>query len=621
MYFCGVFINRPKSVKTEWLWDTFYSVDMHRLVAERFMLLTEKENFCFFVLHRQENREALLRHLKEMPLFRNVKESEWLEHQAAPEAFLRGGLDISFSGGIESRLQILRQSLLRAEQYKACGPYVHNLYLRIFWLYENIRREFDYNKIPANPAKALDRLIGKIYHPDTRLSAALVGDVTAMYPLIGDVFLKRISEVRAFESPAFPYRPTRAVEHPRQLKADVYIAGKGVDISVVVSHILNHAQQTRLPVLLVCADRAWQRQTEHESNVFCYTVDDLNTIVRGYEKERALLIRQIRKRIREETGRFDEWARSNRPNNFAGIISADTTMYRIFETIVRVAPNDITVLIEGSSGTGKELIARAIHEMSARRDRPFVTVNCSAIPDTLLESELFGHVKGAFTGAVTHKNGLFQEANHGTIFLDEIGELSEALQVKLLRFLQNGEIRPVGGAQTQFMDVRLITATNRNLLKRVREGQYRGDFYYRINVVRVTLPDLKQRGQDIPLLIHHFITRFAAKFHKEIHGMHDDALEILKRHAWPGNIRELENVIEHACAMCIGTMIMPEDLPPLEDNRPTSGMTEMKTLKELEKEHLLKALRVYDNNYDAIARVLGISRTTLWRKLKELNLS
>jgi transcriptional regulator with PAS, ATPase and Fis domain len=283
------------------------------------------------------------------------------------------------------------------------------------------------------------------------------------------------------------------------------------------------------------------------------------------------------------------------------------------------------VLIQGESGTGKELIAQAIHENSPRRNNPFIVVNCGALTETLLESELFGHVKGAFTGATYTKKGLLEEADGGTLMLDEIGDTSQAFQVKLLRVLQQGEMRKVGSNETLHINVRIIAATNKNLVKLVEQEKFRSDLYYRINVVQVDLPPLAERVEDIPLLAEHFISQYSKEMKKRITGLSPETRQLVLDYPWPGNVRELENAMERAVALAIGHTILPEDLPPnvrqFKQNQNLIDAQPIKPLKSLEKEHIIHALTRYNWDYDRVAQKLGIGRTTLWRKMKDYGIS
>jgi PAS domain S-box-containing protein len=307
------------------------------------------------------------------------------------------------------------------------------------------------------------------------------------------------------------------------------------------------------------------------------------------------------------------------------IISKNHLIHDIFNILPNIAESDSTVLIQGASGTGKELFAKAIHHSSRRKTKPFIKVNCGALPDTLLESELFGYVKGAFTDAKKDKPGRFALANEGTIFLDEVGDMSPSLQVKLLRVLQEKEYEPLGSTSPRKTDVRILAATNRDLSTLVREGKFRDDLYYRLNVVKIDLPPLSKRKEDIPLLIDAFIQKFNAKTGKQIAGVSDEALRLLLRHDYPGNIRELENVIEHAFVLCGGNRIDVDCLPrelPMRQQQPEPFMPPKgeHPLEKAEAEMVKKTLERHQGNRIEAARELRISRATLWRKIKRYGL-
>jgi PAS domain S-box-containing protein len=307
--------------------------------------------------------------------------------------------------------------------------------------------------------------------------------------------------------------------------------------------------------------------------------------------------------------------------SFQDIVSKNSEMLKIFDILPSLAESDSTVLIEGESGTGKELIARAIHDLSNRKDKPIVTINCGALPDTLLESELFGHKAGAFTDAKKDKPGRFAQAEGGSIFLDEIADVSPALQVRLLRVIQERTYEPLGGTESVKADVRIITASNKRLEKLVKSGKFREDLFYRINVIRIQLPPLRDRKEDIPLLVEHFIDRFNKLKNKLIADISPEVLAILMNHDFPGNIRELENIIEHAFVLCRSSVITVKDLP---DNlRPSEVITETQStsLDDLEANFLTEALRKNNWNRAKTAAQLGIHKTTLWRKMKKLGIT
>ena len=311
----------------------------------------------------------------------------------------------------------------------------------------------------------------------------------------------------------------------------------------------------------------------------------------------------------------------NKQYTFEDIVSKNHQIQRIFSILPDIAESDSTVLIQGPNGSGKELFARAIHNLSNRKDGHYIAVNCGALPDTLLESELFGYVKGAFTDARADKPGRFARAKGGTLFLDEVGDTSPAFAVKLMRVLEEKEYEPLGAARTVKADVRIIAATNKDLQSLVESGEFREDLYYRLNVVKIELPPLKERREDIPLLIDHFVNQFNLKMGKSITGVSDAVLSLLMRYEFPGNIRELENIIEHAFVLCKGNFIELEDLPTdlLKTKQNYSKQTDL-PLESAEAETILRILEKYDGNRLKTAQELGIDRTTLWRKMKKYGL-
>ena len=340
--------------------------------------------------------------------------------------------------------------------------------------------------------------------------------------------------------------------------------------------------------------------------------DLLRATERGF---REALLRSEINRLRREV---------DKEYSFSQILGKSKAMREVFDLIRRVANSPTNILITGESGTGKELVAKALHYNSERKDAPFVPVNCAAIPEHLLESELFGHVRGAFTDARADKRGLFEEAEKGSILLDEISELPHMLQAKLLRAIQEKEIRRVGSTKSTAVDVRVIAATNLNLAEEVKAKRFREDLYYRLNVIEVKLPSLRERREDIPLLVDSFLKKFGQARGKDVKGMSEAALAILMDYAWPGNVRELENVIERAVTLSRADRILPEDLPNTiqgarGDRRVVDeGAEKMVPLHEVEKEYIKKILEKMGGNKYQAAQVLGIDRKTLYRKLAEI---
>ena len=307
--------------------------------------------------------------------------------------------------------------------------------------------------------------------------------------------------------------------------------------------------------------------------------------------------------------------------SFENIIGKSIPMQRVYEVMEKVAQTDSTILIYGESGTGKELVAQAIHYHSPRRERPFVTINCGGLPESLLESELFGHIRGAFTSAINDKKGLFQVADGGTIFLDEISATSLSIQVKLLRVLQEREIKQVGDTKDISVDVRVIAATNKKLEEEVRESKFREDLYYRLSVIPVDLPPLRDRKDDLPLLVQHFLNKYCQIQKKEQKTLAPGIMDILMGYNWPGNVRELENVIEHAVALGDSMQIFPKDLPPsiLENSDSRKGTNSVllkEAMREKEKDYILKVIKQSGGDKKQAACLLGIDLATLYRKLQ-----
>ncbi len=338
--------------------------------------------------------------------------------------------------------------------------------------------------------------------------------------------------------------------------------------------------------------------------------DENGQLIGGVETFQDLSrVEQLQKELR---GRY----------TFEDIVGRSPSMMKLFEILPQISDNISTVLIEGSSGTGKELFARAIHSLSPRKAKPFIAINCAALPDTLLDSELFGHKAGAFTDARRDKPGRFALASGGTIFLDEIGDISPATQVRLLRVLQERIIEPLGSIEPHRVDVRVIAATNKDLGKLVREGHFREDLYYRIRVIYLKLPSLSQRREDIPLLVDHIVAKFNRLQGRNIAGIADEVMERLMEYSYPGNVRELENIIEQAFVLCRSELIELHHLPP--ELRPSGiaplGGPRPMSLKAMEKLLIVEALRRHHGNRQKAAKQLGVDASTLYRRLKKLDI-
>ena len=388
--------------------------------------------------------------------------------------------------------------------------------------------------------------------------------------------------------------------------------------------LLNHCNETYpgLPVILITAHGTV------DSAVEAIKKGAQDYVTKPFDSDELMPI--IEKALRTE-----EKGRSNLHEDAAGrfkIIGQTARMHKIYAMIEKVARSPTTALITGESGTGKELVARALHEHSDRASAPFIQVNCGAIPESLFESELFGHEKGAFTGAVAAKPGKFELADGGTLFLDEVGELPKDMQVKLLRVLQDGQFERVGGVRSMSVDVRLVAATNRVLETEVKEGRFREDLFYRLNVIPIQIPPLRERADDIPLLVEHFIAKFNKRLNTEVEGVSPDALAALLAHTWPGNIRELENLIERSVLLTEDTVLTMGDLPGLTPSNlgrvEAPPDAEEMGLKEyvrvyttkLERARIQRVLEEEDSNVTRASKKLGISRKSLQMKMKDYGL-
>lgn len=388
-----------------------------------------------------------------------------------------------------------------------------------------------------------------------------------------------------------------------------------------------NAQRPDVPVIIITAHGTVDNAVEAiKRGAFDY-------ITKPFEHAEIQAV--VAKAARTQAANQDRMTLEGKARN--AIIGTSAEMQEIFKIIDKVADTPSTVLITGESGTGKELIATALHDGSSRRDKPLIRINCAAIPKDLMESELFGYERGAFTGAVTSKPGRFELADGGTLFLDEVGEIPLEMQVKLLRVLQESEFERVGGIKTTRVDVRLIAATNRDLKKEVEANRFRGDLFFRINVVPLVLPPLRDRAGDIPVLVTHFIEKFNKRLNKRITGISDEALALLKGYAWPGNIRELENMMERVIVFADGPQIIAKDLPDTvrgtaatpglttPEASPAPGETSLKDAvrlaqAEVEKAMIIKALEATSGNVTRAAKLLQISRKSLQTKMKEFGL-
>jgi DNA-binding NtrC family response regulator len=441
----------------------------------------------------------------------------------------------------------------------------------------------------------------------------IIDDDASMCTVLEAALRERNFEVHTETSPA------QGLHHLQEHDADVILTDMnmpkitGVD---VCKQIL--ANREDIPIVVMTAFGSMEsavaaiRAGAHDFVTKPFEIDDLVLRLERALRERSL--HQEVKRLRASSGAADR---------FEDIIGQSPAMTEVLGMVSRVAESDTSVLITGESGTGKELVARALHRRSLRKDGPFVAINCAAMPESLLESELFGHVKGAFTDARQSKAGLFVRASGGALLLDEIGEMPAGMQAKLLRALQERTVRPVGGETELHFDARIITATNRDLETEVEEHRFREDLFYRINVVRIHVPPLRTRGGDILLLARHYLDRFAGQNQKQFVGISAACADKLVNYRWPGNVRELQNCIEHAVALARHDQLDVDDLPEkIRDYRPSRVLVdsedpaELLPMEEVERRYVLRVLEAVGGNKTMAARVLGFDRRTLYRKLE-----
>lgn len=392
----------------------------------------------------------------------------------------------------------------------------------------------------------------------------------------------------------------------------------GIDGMDVLRSVQKLARDTSVIIITAYAtvDTAVEAMKEGAEDYIAkpFNLDEIRLIVRKVLDKKALVDdnRFLRNQLKKKY-------------SFGNLVGNSEAMVEVYKTIEKIKDSRATILILGETGTGKELVARAIHFNSIRSEKPFLPVNCAALAETLLESELFGYVKGAFTGAVRDKQGVFEVAHGGTVFLDEIGDISPRLQQILLRVLENGEIQPVGSTVRRKVDVRVVAATNRELEDMVKQGTFRADLYYRLNVISLELPPLRMRKEDIATLAGHFLRKYATENEKTINDMSRDALRLLERYHWPGNVRELENVVERATLLETSREITPESLPENIRNAPQAPPVnpdeDLQTLEEVGRTYIETVLKKTGGNKARASEILGINRTSLWRMIQRLKIA
>ncbi len=427
-------------------------------------------------------------------------------------------------------------------------------------------------------------------------------------PKAGDLML-RFSESASFHCKVFQ-DPALALSEFKQQGADLIVSDlrmpgmNGTDLLQAV-----RAVDENVPFIIITGYANIDDAIEAlrlGANDFIkkpFDMDELQVLIGKTLGHRALLEenRLLKRQLSDERQRF-------------GMVGHAAPIEAIYHTIEKIADIRCNVIIEGESGTGKELVARAIHYQSQYAEQPFVVIDCGALTETLLESELFGHEKGAFTGAHKTKQGLLQSASGGTVFLDEIGNISEAMQIKLLRVIQEQQITRVGGLEPIPIDVRFIVATNRSLEDLIQKGEFRADLYHRLNVVKITVPALRERREDIPLLVQHFVHHYARHYHRNVSGFDAESMQLLLEHDWPGNVRELQNLVERHVALADGPHMHLDTISSLRGSEHIDS--DLPTLAELERRYIQKVLDRFNQSREKTAETLGINKSTLWRKLQ-----
>ncbi len=520
------------------------------------------------------------------------------------------------------------------------GAVIRSLVHMVDVLRERVFDREELETYPVTPAALSGNLLGKIMENTHDAVVTILGDIDDALPFLefwNARHIRRLycysddfaaAERFALTSDAIPLQ-SKGLRDGLIRSHLIIVASPGAYISRLSQNILknNIGQRNTKHLLLYCWGDNLQSGPDvlDSPEVFTYGRQELEQALRQSREKRAHQLQRSADAIDEAVEEFYEWLYSGQKYMYHDMIGSSRKMQQVFTLIQRVAETDITILIQGETGTGKELVARAIHDASERQGGPFMAINCGAIPETLLEGELFGYKKGAFTGAAEDRKGLLKEAAGGTILLDEIGDTSQMFQVKLLRALQEREIIPLGSNMPIAIDVRIIAATSKQLEQEIEKGQFRADVYYRLNVVKIELPPLRERPEDIYPLAQHFLTKYSQELGKSIERITPEAMDLLARYDWQGNVRELENLVERAIALSVDRVISVEDLPEYLRRNPRilgtvdSGET-IPTLEEMEEQHIRRLLTELEDNYSEVAKKLGIGRTTLWRKMKKYGL-
>jgi len=517
-------------------------------------------------------------------------------------------------------LETMKEGYTQSLENEMIGPVLTRLFQKGVAIYKNLSKNTAFLAGAVTLEGAVRELGGQIFGDSQNIHVAFIGNSSETQQLITYFRQMKFGTIYKFGLES-EFLSEHSEENAHENHVDILIKTDENAFSEDSKQALLEQLKVRrgVPLLLIDLSENPDPSVKHDL-LLCYSRKDLEALIRRNFKEREKSVPGLLKRLEKDVREFISWQYSRERFEFSGIIGRSRKLQQVLETIARVSATHVTVLIEGESGTGKELVARAIHQNSPRANKPFIVVNCAAISETLLESELFGYVKGAFTGATTQKKGLFEEADQGTIFLDEIAEMSPATQANILRVIQEGEVRRVGSTQTIKVDVRVLAATNKDLKTLVNEQKFREDLYYRLKVMHIVVPPLRERLEDIPELAEYFVEKYSQKNRKHILGLTEEVLTLLKLYPWPGNVRELENAMERAVIMTIGQHITPSDLPQeiqFFSEKVQTDASRWPTLYDIEKQHILKTLEYVDWNLGKATEMLGISRATLWRKLKD----
>ena len=631
------YILKPLPRSASWVSEVYRSLD--ELQTEELLILEKKDFAYLFAVN--VSPEPIAGTLQKFLESRHTKDSftiNLLKDQTESFKFFLELL-IGKDDGANDIREILtwaKEHFNQAMLLNSTGPIIGQIYRQALNFAQSLLERPDFRGFSITPAEAIIDISRKIAENIENFQVLLCGRNKNELAALNQIMKRTVGRHVYLYSENFQVShelsldlgviPIDANQFAHLLKKDTLIVNVDLEIATIWNLILPYVTENRdiLYIYFQFSKINVPRSVRKLANVFFQNIEHIQAIIELYRQKRKAFLHSLEDEIAYEMDRFNAWVHSDERYRYTDIISHNREMQKIFELIRRIAPVNISVLIIGDTGTGKELVARAIHLNSRRSDKKFIAVNCSAIPETLLEAELFGYEKGAFTGALNMKKGLVEMASGGTLFLDEIGDIPPLIQVKLLRVLQEREIMRLGNPEPIKVDVRLVAATNQNLEELIEQNKFRTDLYFRVNTVKIRLPNLVERHEDILLLTRYFIEKFNQVHNKIIHAISDDVKDRLQKYHWPGNIRELENVIERAVAVSVGAKITLTDLPEgLQNLKPSIPQphSPVTSLKDLEAAHIKQLLIQEKQNYGKVAELLGISRTTLWRKLKEYNIA